>query len=318
MMIMHDTITLGFTVFRPETAPFAARAMIDHDLIVLEEPRTPGFEEMLAGELDVDEYLMLTDFEFPEYARTQCRTLQSFHASGVKVLQLHPWMDQLVGIHEFFAAGNGPGDIPGGSQAWAVYAREREWSASLLAFYKAAGKNDFEAILKAVNDFAMADAAKISDMDTGRAADLADILPAHGPAYVECGAIHHDMVGLMIRALGHGRVKAVHLMEEACLARYGRRRLIPPGDLLTFRHLLGAPRNPAQEALLAARAVVYNRLMEKDETFESASAYPHMDAEALVLQIVNDLDTEQCRELFGHIRHMGVRESLALVLQNSH
>lgn len=313
-----STVTLGFTVFRPETAPFAARAMEGHDLIVLEEPRTPGFEEMLGGELPIDEYLMLTDFEFPEYATAQCRSLQILHARGAAVLQVHPWMDELVAIHEFFAAGNGPADIPTGGRAWAVYARERDWSAKLLAFYKAAGRKDFEGILDAVNDFAMADAAKISDMDRDRAAALTDVLPGRSRAYVESGAIHHDMVGLMIRALGHGRVRTIHLMEEACLARHGRRRLIPPGDLLTFRHLLGAPRDRAVESLLAARAVVYNRLMEKDESFESASPFPHMDAEAVVLQIVGGLGIEQCRDLFGRIRHLSVHESLALVLQNSH
>ena len=315
---MSSTITLGFTVFRPETTPFAARAMAGHGTIVLEEPATPGFEEMLRDELPIDEYLMLTDFEFPEYATAQCRTLQELHSAGAEILQVHPWMDELVGIHEFFASGNGPDDIPPGGRPRAVYDRERDWSAKLLAFYKAAGKRDFAAILEAVNDFAMADAARISDMDTDRAEALAGLLRDRGPAYVECGAIHHDMIGLMIRALGHGRVRAVHLMEEVCLARYGRRRLIPPGDLLTFRHLLGAPRDPAQEALLSARAVVYNRLMEKEETFESASDFPHMDAEAMVLQIVGGLGMEQCRELFGRIRHLGVRESLALVLQNSH
>lgn len=311
-------LTIGFTVFRPETAPFAARGMAGHDLIVLEEPRTPGFEEMLADELPIDDYLMLTDFEFPEYARAQCRALQSLHSAGATILQIHPWMDELVGIHEFFAAGSGPADIPRGGQPWLVYEREREWSAKLLAFYNAAGKKDFDAILGAVNDFAMADAAKIRDMDRQRAATLEDILPAHGTAYVECGAIHHDMVGLMMKTMGRGQVRVVHLMEEVCLNRYGRRRLIPPGDLLTFRHLLGARRDHECETLLAARAVVYNRLMEKEENFDSASPYPHMDAEALVLQIVASLDIEQCRTLFGRIRHMGVRESLALALQNSH
>lgn len=317
-MSANPIITLGFTVFRPETAPFAAQAMENHELIILEEPQTPGFSEMLTGELPVEDYLLLTEFEFPEYATAQCRTLQVLHTQGAVVMQVHPWMDELVGIHEFFAAGNGPADIPRGGRPWAVYARERDWSAKLLAFYTAAGKKDFGAILDAVNDFAMADAAKISDMDRDRAAALANLLPGHGSAYVECGAIHHDMVGLMIKALGHGRIRTVHLMEKACLARYGRRRLIPPGDLLTFRHLLGAARNPARETLLAARAVVYNRLMEKNESFESSAAYPHMDAEALVLQIIGELDTEQCRDLFGRIRHMGVRESLALVLQNRH
>lgn len=96
------------------------------------------------------------------------------------------------------------------------------------------------------------------------------------------------------------------------------RRLIPPGDLLTLRYLVRAPEDSAQEALLAARAMLYYRLMEKGEKFESAYAHPHMDAEALVLQIINGLDTEQCKDIFDRIRHLGVRESLTLVLQNSH
>lgn len=74
----------------------------------------------------------------------------------------------------------------------------------------------------------------------------------------------------------------------------------------------------SQTAPFTARAVVYNRLMEKEEGFESDSPYPHMDAEALVLQIVGSLDLERCRERFGRIRHLGVRESLALALQNTH
>jgi hypothetical protein len=39
-----------------------------------------------------------------------------------------------------------------------------------------------------------------------------------------------------------------------------------------------------------------------------------MDAEALVLQIVGGLGTEQCRDLFGRIRHLSVSESLSLAL----
>ena len=316
--LMNTRLTLGFTVFRPETAPFAARLMAGHELIILEEPQTPGFEEMLQGKLPIDDYLMLTDFEFPEYAREQCRTLQHLHSLGATILQIHPWMDELVGVHEFFVAGNSPAQIPRGGKAWEVYSREHEWSRKLLAFYTAAGKKDFKGILAAVTEFAKADAEKIRDMDQDRAAAVAKTVAGRSSVYVECGAIHHTMIGLLIKMLGHGRIKAVHLMEEVCKERYGVRRLIPPGDLLTFRYLVRAPEDSAQESLLAARAMIYNRLMEKDENFESAYAHPHMDAEALVLQIISGLDTEQCKDMFDIIRHMGVRESLALVLQNSH
>ena len=315
---MNTQLTLGFTVFRPETAPFAARAMAGHELIILEEPQTPGFEEMLQGKLPIEDYLMLTDFEFPEYAREQCRTLQHLHSLGATVMQIHPWMDELIGVHEFFAAGNTPAQIPRGGKAWNVYSREHEWSRKLLAFYTAAGKKDFKGILAAVTEFARADAEKIRDMDQDRAAAVAKTVAGRSSVYVECGAIHHTMIGLLIKMLGHGRIKAVHLMEEVCKKRYGVRRLIPPGDLLTFRYLVRAPEDSAQEALLSARTMIYNRLMEKDEKFESAYPHPHMDAEALVLQVISGLDTERCREIFERIRHMGVRESLALVLQNSH
>ena len=312
------SITLGFTVFRPETVPFAARAMHGHDLVVLEEPVTPGFEEMLKGELAIDEYLMLTDFEFPEYARLQCQALKELFAGGAEVLQVHPWMDELVAIHEFLAAGNGPGDIPRHGTAWPVYSREREWTGKLLDFYQASAESDFQKTLQSVLEFARIDAEKIRDMDAARVKAVVRAAQGRSKVYVECGVIHQLMVGSCLRAFGRERVRTLYLMEDVCKDRYGVRRLLPPGDVLTLMYLHRAPRDSRRELLLAARSLIYSRLMEKEEIFECASRFPHLDTEAAVLALVGSMDLSQCRSLFKKLRHAGTKEALALLRRSGH
>lgn len=313
---MSRTVTLGFTVFRPETLPFAAAAMQGCGLVVLEEPQTPGFEAMLAGEMPPQEYVLLTEFEFPQYAQRQCLLLRDLHGKGVRVLQLHPWLDELVGIHEFFASAKTPGDLPQDGPIRMVYERERIWTAALMRFYEASGSGDFHEIVASVNAFAKEDARKIRDMDKARAESLVPVLADLSPdssAYVECGSIHMDMVLLLHRQLGPGRIRVRHLMEEVCKPRYGTRRLLPPGDVLTFRHLLGAPENPQAERLLAARAVVYNKLIQKEELAAREGEYPHMDNEARVISQVSALDHDGCQEVFAAIRSLPLEEALEVV-----
>lgn len=305
-------ITLGFTTFRAETVPFAARAMDDHDSVFLEEPHTPGFEAMLAGELAVDDYLMLTEFEFPGYARALCRALQEVHARGAAVRQVHPWMDELAAIHEFLAAGHGPEDLPATGPTRDVYEREKAWTKALIAFYRTSGSRNFERLAGAVNAFARADALKIRDQDTARVRAVAQCLeriPKGGRVYVECGTIHQTMVLLLKRVLGPGRVRAVFVGEQRCKPRFGVRRLLPPGDVLTFRHLFQAPPDAAREALLAARAVVYNKLIAKTELSAAPGAAPHMDDEAGVIGLVSTLSFEQCRTLWERIRGLSTDEA---------
>jgi hypothetical protein len=250
----------------------------------------------------VDDYLLLTEFEFPQYARAQCATLQELHRQGADIRQVHPWLDELLGIHEFFASGRGPQDLPASGPVRAVYEREKAWTRELLAFYEASRRGAFEGIVRAVMDFARADALKIWDMDEARARAVAGDLGSRSGVYVECGSIHHAMVLLMMRALGPGRAGVVHLMEQECKPRHGSRRLLPPGDVLTFRHLLGAPADEGAESLLAARVVVYNKLIAKEELPTEAGEHPHMDNEAAVIGFVSQLSFEACRELWGRIR----------------
>jgi hypothetical protein len=56
-------ITLGLSLHRPEMVPFLANWMQHSDAVLLEEPTTEGFEQMLQGELAVADYLQEQDVE---------------------------------------------------------------------------------------------------------------------------------------------------------------------------------------------------------------------------------------------------------------
>lgn len=306
-------VTLGFTVFRPETLPFARTAMRDSDVVILEEPETPGFDAMLAGELPPEEYVLLSEFEFPEYARGQCDLLQELHNAGKKVLQIHPWLDKLIEIHEFFAAGHGPEELPKYGYLPDVYNRERQWTAALIDFYESSGTGSFARTIETVTAFAREDARKIRSMDEARAKTISDAVSETGEGtriYVECGSIHFDMVMLLRKRIEGSTLKVRHLMEEVCKPRFGSRRLLPPGDILTFRHLMAAPENPFSEKLLAARAVLYNRLIQKGELIAPSGNYPHMENEALVISLVNTLDFEQCERIYFEIGQLSPEKAL--------
>ena len=76
------TATVAFSTHRPETLPPWANLAAAHAAIVLEEPPDPGLASMLAGELDIDAYLLTLDREYPDYSRGLCALLRDLHRRG--------------------------------------------------------------------------------------------------------------------------------------------------------------------------------------------------------------------------------------------
>ena len=107
----RQNITIGLSVHRPEIIPFMADAMRLHDAIFLEEPPDPGFERMLSGSLPVNDYLGQIDTEYPEFSREMRHLLRRLRDDGKEIFQVEPYIETLVGVHEFFAEGHGPNDL---------------------------------------------------------------------------------------------------------------------------------------------------------------------------------------------------------------
>ena len=71
---MASNLTVFLGPHRSEIISLAAAHMRRHAVIVLEEPPDDAFGPMLNGEISIDDYVMGTDTEYPEFSRRMCRT----------------------------------------------------------------------------------------------------------------------------------------------------------------------------------------------------------------------------------------------------
>lgn len=266
------TLCLGYTSYRLETLPFIRPMIQKFECIVLEEPTTPGFTEMLSQELDIEEYLLLTDFGFPQFAHSQCQLLQEMHAQGKTVLQIEPFLEELVRIHEFFASGGTPSEIKDGTQLREVYDLKHTWTERLLAFYRQAHSQDFSRTVAAVKDFARIDALKGRLRDEMRARALQNVFGQYQSLYVEAGYIHFALLREVYCLLPEQtRMSTFYSQEDYFRPRIGRRQIMGPGDILTLLYTWRPDYQGPKADLLAAQSLIYNKVVENQAFAHSCS-----------------------------------------------
>jgi len=308
------TITIGFSTHRTEILPFAAKVMSDHQMILLEEPPTPGFAEMLQGRRTVEEYLRETDMEFPEFSRLSCLLYRELWMRGKELVQVEPYLETLLRIHEHFADGGRATDFEPGSPEHRVYGAEHRATATLLSFYASSIQEPFERIVTSVKQFARADAARLVLRDTMRARAVAALSRDPKNIYVESGYIHYPLFSALLRQRSEGyRVTQRYLAESVVRSLTGRRNVWGPGDRLTLNYAFHPHYKGADADLLAARSLIYTKILEKDEITGEAGAYPHTENEIWALQATSSLDMGACRHLFEQIRLKKSHEARRIV-----
>lgn len=308
-------VTIGLSLHRPEMVPWTAGSIAGHEAVFLEEPPDPAFQGMLAGTLPVDEYLRTIDTEYPAFSRHMCHLLQKLHAEGVTIFQVEPFLEILLGIHEFFAAGHRPTEIAPGSIQHLVYQAERAATAALLGYYQAAAAGTFEEAVRAVLHFARADAARFRLRDSLRAQELARLLEGRSSSYVEAGWIHVRLPAILRRLLPPSfEVRTIRLPCRALAANGKRGFPYSPGDRLTLRYIFRPDfRDPALESLLAARAMIHAKILLKEESPAEPAGLPHLHDEAFCTQLVERLSLADCRLLFPRLRGITTPDARRLV-----
>ena len=98
-------VCVVFSAHRLETLPSAKARMRSHEAVVLEEPREPGFADMIAGRLSIDDYLEKQELEFPVFARASAELLRALAADGIEIRQIDPYMELVLSIHGLFEDG---------------------------------------------------------------------------------------------------------------------------------------------------------------------------------------------------------------------
>ncbi|MBW2466210.1 MAG: hypothetical protein JRF02_02830 [Deltaproteobacteria bacterium] len=307
-------VTLAFSTHRPETIPFAASYMQRHDAIILEEPPSPYFTSMLEGRHSIDEYILWTDFEFPSFARQICRQLRDLHKDRKVILQVDPYMEILGRVHDFFADGGSPEGISKDSSEKVVYEAERAWTGALLHFYKQSVRASFEDVVEAVQEFARIDAARGRLRDRLRAEMLAKIVPDFHSTYVEAGYIHFYLQRELRRRLpATCTLTPIYLMEPVIRPLLDRRQVLGPGDLLTLLYTYRPSYQGVTATLLAAKSLIYIKILEKGEIPTSDGPFPHTRNEIDSARLIADLSFEDCRRLYAKIRWKKTAEAREIV-----
>ena len=309
-------IIIGFSIHRPEIIGITADLMGRHEVIFLEEPPAPGLQEMLEGVLSIDDYLLPAEDEYPELSRGMCRLLRKLYQKGKKVIQVEPFLQNLLTIHTFFSQGHRPQELEPQSAQHQVYLAERDATRALLGYYQTVMSESFSAAIKAVIQFARFDAARFRLRDRMRADALAAHIRKWSSAYIEAGSMHYALYTMLRKRmpervklspvfLAHQAMKTLDTME---------RHLFGPGDQLTLMYLFQPNiSGTLKEALLAARVLIYTKLIEKEEILTGLETFPHVRNELACIQTVKALTLDDCERLFPLIRRVNTANARLIV-----
>jgi hypothetical protein len=302
-------VTIGFSIHRPEIIGITADLMQRHDVIFLEEPPVNGLQGMLQGAQSIDDYLLPAEVEYPEFSRRMCRLLRELHQNGKKIIQVEPFLQNLLAIHTFFSQGHRPNELKPESLRYQVYSAERDATKALLDYYQIVMTGSFQASIKAIIRFARFDAARFRLRDALRARALAAELKKGSAAYIEAGAIHFSLYHLLRK-----RMPSAFLAHKALKTLGVKGHLFGPGDQLTLTYIFHPNVNGTlKEALLAARSLIYSKLIEKEEVSADLETFPHVRNELACIRTVKLLTLDDCDRLFPLIRRLKTTHAGQLV-----
>ena len=308
-------VSVLYTTHRPETVDALYKEMSRHEAVFLEEPSFSDFPDMLEGRIPIEDYLMSRDDEYPEFALRSCRMFQTLHRRGTSLFQVEPFIEELLGIHEFFADGSGPSDLTPGTTRYWVYMAEHLATRALLDFYRVSLVGTFEETVAAVKAFARTDASRFRLRDEMRADALAPLVCGFNSVCVEAGYMHALLWRLLQeRIVGRVRVRPVYLLGDRMSEAGARRRNLGPGDVLTLHYLFHPERDDPVLDLLAARSLLYAKLIEKEEMTAGAGQFPHFKNEMETGRMADALRFEDCRRLYPLICRSSTVKARRIVL----
>jgi hypothetical protein len=308
------TFTIAYSNHRPEALDHTAEMMRRHQVVFLEEAPDPLFSAMLEGQLSIDDYVAGIDTEYPDFSRMSCRMIRRLNADGTHFEQVEPFIERLIEIHELFASGATPDDILKDPVLRAVYAAEKEATRTLIDFYDAVVKQPFDLVLTTLKAFARADASRFRLRDGMRADAVANRVSQFTSYYIEAGSMH-----LWLRKALKRRLSRTHAifsrypMAEATRALTGRTYLMGPGDDLTLSYIYNPQADSPRIDRLAARSLIFNKMVTKMEISDHADESPHTKDEWRAMQKVNMLQIQDCAVLFSQIRTVSTSKANAAV-----
>jgi hypothetical protein len=299
--------------------PLMAGYMRKHDALFLEEPPTAEFDRMLSGSLPVDEYVMTIDSEYPQFTKLMCAALRELKSSGKQIFQVEPYLEHLLALHDFFADGGRPDELNKNTLTYLVYLAERKSTGALLAYYQSAANRSFDMTIEAVKRFARTDAARFRLRDALRAQALSALIDNSASSFVEAGMMHYPLKRLIARQAPQPTlVQSVFPANEILQSLGQKGHLYGPGDQLTLLYIFHPEITATdRETLLAARALIYSKIIIKEELSTDTMAHPHLQDELICIKAARTLSLNDCRRLFALIRGVNTFDARQIVAEEA-
>jgi hypothetical protein len=169
-------------------------------------------------------------------------------------------------------------------------------------------------VVEEVDSFALIDAKRIGFRAKLRAEAIKTINLSGKSTFVEAGCINYPLYRLLSRALsGVEEVRSHFLLAPVIDKLKGKRRNFGPGNVLTLLYMYHSTINADLARLLAARSLIYVKLIQKDELLPGKSSFPHTEDETKINHVVDLLNFQDCRALFSQIRRKDRDNSFRLV-----
>ena len=308
-------VTLALCMHRPEMIPLISDLMQRHEAIFLEEPPDEYFERMIEGTLSIDDYIRRLDVEYPAFSQEMCRVVRRLNAEGKHILQVEPFLEILLSIHEFFAAGHRPAELNKHSIQYPVYLAEKNATQALLAYYQVAVSGQFHETIEAIRRFARMDAARFRLRDSLRAQEIGSLIRKYSSMYVEGGLMHFPLWRLLRQhSTRQVDVRLVFLANMALTKKKAKFNWYGPGDRLTLLYVFHPEiHDPNRENLLAARSIIHSKIVEKDEITDAVETFPHLRNEFDCIQTTTRLSFNDCRRLFPLVQKASSSDSRQVV-----
>ncbi|QER41588.1 hypothetical protein F1847_02080 [Thermodesulfobacterium sp. TA1] len=297
--MVNTELTIGFSTHRIEVLPLAERFIENSEIIVLEEPPNEKLREVFEGKISEEEYVANVDFWFPEFIKQTLKLLKKFYRQGKKIFQIEPYLEGVKFLQE---KAEGINSLKTIDEALLERIAESEKKAigKLLEFYEVSLSRNFEKIIESVKAFSKADAARFRLRDRLRAEAILNILSEGKRIYIEAGTIHLYLKKILqVRTKNLGKVSHVFLLQDILKPLTGKPFLFPPGELLTLRYIFKLKENSKLENLLAARSLIYIKIIPKEELIPTEeNRFPHLNEELKAIKLTEHLGFEDCKRLY--------------------
>jgi hypothetical protein len=163
------------------------------------------------------------------------------------------------------------------------------------------------------------DAARFRLRDLLRARALGALVKNCRSAYVEAGVIHYPLWRMLRQELPRRfKVQPLFLADIALQTLGATGHLYGPGDQLTLLYgfhpdMAGTKR----ERLLAARSIIFSKIIEKEELADDLDTFPHLRDELSCIRITSRFSLNDCRRLFPMVRRAKSSDARQIVSEYS-